>query len=494
MPREVVHIQVGQCGNQIGNKFWETIAQEHGLAPDGVFCGQDERHQLQKIDVYYHETNTNCYVPRAVLVDMDNSVLNHISQRIYGQMFRPENMLSTSNGAANNFMNGCYGENSRELTKRVHDCLRIEAERTDCLQGFTYSHSSAGGTGSGLTFAISNVASDLLTSTFGGSFYFTVFPSEQISNTVLEPYNSVMVLEKQTTCENVVCFDNEALYNICFNTIGLSSPTFGDMNRLVSMVMAGTTAPFRFSGQIDTDLNKLSYSLRTRPFMHFYTPSFAPLTSLRNQRYKKVTVEELVRQFTEKSSCMFESVPDEKDIEKAKQNGSNIGGQCFAYATLFRGQLTTENVDEALAFLTPQSDQNDGLRLTLGYDNRQNYILDSIRNCQKYVPNNLRMKFSTITDFATPGLPMSCTYLNNTSTCKFKFLKIVRQAMRMWVAGSFAHWYEKSQFEGENITGLEETLTKMCSEWIPEFGSEDGTNFPVVVEADEICSSMIKTD
>ena len=29
MPREVVHIQVGQCGNQIGTKFWETIAQEH---------------------------------------------------------------------------------------------------------------------------------------------------------------------------------------------------------------------------------------------------------------------------------------------------------------------------------------------------------------------------------------------------------------------------------------------------------------------------------
>ncbi len=28
--REIVHIQGGQCGNQIGAKFWEVIADEHG--------------------------------------------------------------------------------------------------------------------------------------------------------------------------------------------------------------------------------------------------------------------------------------------------------------------------------------------------------------------------------------------------------------------------------------------------------------------------------
>ena len=30
--RELVHIQGGQCGNQIGAKFWEVISDEHGLA------------------------------------------------------------------------------------------------------------------------------------------------------------------------------------------------------------------------------------------------------------------------------------------------------------------------------------------------------------------------------------------------------------------------------------------------------------------------------
>jgi hypothetical protein len=28
--REIVHVQAGQCGNQIGAKFWEVISDEHG--------------------------------------------------------------------------------------------------------------------------------------------------------------------------------------------------------------------------------------------------------------------------------------------------------------------------------------------------------------------------------------------------------------------------------------------------------------------------------
>ena len=28
--REIVHVQAGQCGNQIGAKFWEIISDEHG--------------------------------------------------------------------------------------------------------------------------------------------------------------------------------------------------------------------------------------------------------------------------------------------------------------------------------------------------------------------------------------------------------------------------------------------------------------------------------
>jgi len=492
MPREVIHLGIGQCGNQIGVKFWETIAQEHGLAPDGMYCGSDSI-QLQKIDVYYHETNSGCFVPRALLVDMENSVLNHITSRTYGQMFRPENMISDHKGSANNFNQGCYSDEAKALAERVLDMLRVEVERTECMQGFTYSHSSGGGTGSGLTYGIHEIAQDLLATSFGGCFFYTVFPSQKISNTVLEPYNTVLTLDKQQDVENVVCFDNESLYNICFNTVGLKCPTFGDMNRLVSMILAGTTAPFRFPGQINTDMNKLSYSLRADAFLHFYMPSFAPLTSLRNQRYKQITIPELVRQMVDEKNCMFESKPEEKDIEALGNDMTKVQGKCCAYAAMFRGNVTTESVDEALSYLNGEQLLETNLRTTLGYEKRSNFILSKVTDFQYYWKDNPRPTFSTITDYAPPGLPMSCTFLNNSSVVKFKFLKYIREAVKMYSVHSYAHWYNEFLINTPEKKDLGSVLNNMCVR-ISEFGIKDYSEFPAIVEEEHIMSEMVKKD
>ena len=40
--REIVHLQAGQCGNQIGSKFWEVISDEHGIDPTGGYHGDSD--------------------------------------------------------------------------------------------------------------------------------------------------------------------------------------------------------------------------------------------------------------------------------------------------------------------------------------------------------------------------------------------------------------------------------------------------------------------
>ncbi|KAL6039151.1 hypothetical protein STEG23_002684 [Scotinomys teguina] len=53
--REIVHIQAGQCGNQIGAKFWEVISDEHSINPiTGTYHGDSDL-QLGRISVYYNE-------------------------------------------------------------------------------------------------------------------------------------------------------------------------------------------------------------------------------------------------------------------------------------------------------------------------------------------------------------------------------------------------------------------------------------------------------
>ncbi|KAL0073127.1 Tubulin/FtsZ, GTPase domain-containing protein [Phycomyces blakesleeanus] len=61
--REIIHLQAGQCGNQIGQKFWETISQEHGIDTNGNYCGDNDV-QLERINVFYNEGSQGKYVPR----------------------------------------------------------------------------------------------------------------------------------------------------------------------------------------------------------------------------------------------------------------------------------------------------------------------------------------------------------------------------------------------------------------------------------------------
>merc|ERR1712071_454644 len=154
--REIVHLQAGQCGNQIGAKFWEIISDEHGIDATGSYCGTSDL-QLDRINVYYNEANGGKYVPRAVLVDLEPGTMDSVRSGPFGQLFRPDNFVFGQSGAGNNWAKGHYTEGA-ELVDSVLDVVRKEAESCDCLQGFQLTHSLGGGTGSGMgTLLISKI-------------------------------------------------------------------------------------------------------------------------------------------------------------------------------------------------------------------------------------------------------------------------------------------------------------------------------------------------
>ena len=52
----------------------------------------------------------------------------------------------------------------------------------------------------------------------------------QVSDTVVEPYNATLSVHQlvENTDESY-CIDNEALYDICFRTLKLTTPTYGKL-------------------------------------------------------------------------------------------------------------------------------------------------------------------------------------------------------------------------------------------------------------------------
>ncbi|XP_041804333.1 tubulin beta-2A chain-like isoform X7 [Chelmon rostratus] len=124
--REIVHIQAGQCGNQIGAKFWEVISDEHGIDPTGSYQGDSDL-QLERINVYYNEASGSKFVPRAILVDLEPGTMDSVRSGPFGQLFRPDNFVFGQSGAGNNWAKGHYTEGA-ELVDSVLDVVRKEMD------------------------------------------------------------------------------------------------------------------------------------------------------------------------------------------------------------------------------------------------------------------------------------------------------------------------------------------------------------------------------
>ncbi|PON75682.1 beta-tubulin [Parasponia andersonii] len=256
--REILHIQGGQCGNQIGSKFWEVVCDEHGIDPTGRYTGNSDL-QLERVNVYYNEASCGRFVPRAVLMDLEPGTMDSVRTGPYGQIFRPDNFVFGQSGAGNNWAKGHYTEGA-ELIDSVLDVVRKEAENCDCLQGFQVCHSLGGGTGSGMgTLLISKIREEypdrmMLT--------FSVFPSPKVSDTVVEPYNATLSVHQLVeNADECMVLDNEALYDICFRTLKLTTPSFYVVRDLFVHIME----MFRRVSEQFTAM------FRRKAFLHWYT-------------------------------------------------------------------------------------------------------------------------------------------------------------------------------------------------------------------------------
>ncbi|OAE26102.1 hypothetical protein AXG93_4022s1140 [Marchantia polymorpha subsp. ruderalis] len=421
--REILHIQGGQCGNQIGAKFWEVICDEHGIDPTGTYRGDSDL-QLERINVYYNEASGGRYVPRAVLMDLEPGTMDSVRSGPFGQIFRPDNFVFGQTGAGNNWAKGHYTEGA-ELIDSVLDVVRKEAESCDCLQGFQVCHSLGGGTGSGMgTLLISKIREEypdrmMLT--------FSVFPSPKVSDTVVEPYNATLSVHQLVeNADECMVLDNEALYDICFRTLKLTTPTFGDLNHLISATMSGVTCCLRFPGQLNSDLRKLAVNLIPFPRLHFFMVGFAPLTSRGSQQYRALTVPELTQQMWDAKNMMCAADPRH--------------GRYLTASAMFRGRMSTKEVDEQMINVQNKN---------------SSYFVE-------WIPNNVK---SSVCDIPPNGLKMASTFIGNSTSIQEMFRRVSEQFTAMFRRKAFLHWYTGEGMDEMEFTEAESNMNDLVSEY-----------------------------
>ncbi|XP_055327690.1 tubulin gamma-2 chain-like [Paramacrobiotus metropolitanus] len=308
MPREIITLQLGQCGNQIGMEFWQKLCQEHGISPEGHLLNPASAAGVyDRKDVFFAQADDDHYMPRAVLVDLEPRVVNGILNN-YSKLYNPENIYicKEGGGAGNNWAAGYEAGSKHE--EAVFEIINREAEGSDGLDGFILCHSIAGGTGSGMGSYVLEKLHDRFPKNSVQAY--SVFPNQAedaASDVVVQPYNSVLSLRRLTEhADCVVVLDNTALHRIAIDRLRIETPSMTEINNMVSTIMSASTSTLRYPSYMHNDFVGLFAPLVPTPNLHFLMTGYTPLIS-RNQDpgvIQKTTVFDVMRRLLKPDNMM----------------------------------------------------------------------------------------------------------------------------------------------------------------------------------------------
>ncbi|KAJ7583604.1 beta-tubulin 2 [Mycena floridula] len=426
MSREIINVQVGQAGNQVGEAFWTMLLKEHGIDNSGKYVGNDPM-QVARMGVYFTEAGSGGevkYVPRSVQVDLEPGVAQRIKSGPLGSLFRPDTFIYGEAGAGNNWAKGFYTEGA-EMIESVLDTVRRQAEACDILQGFQLMHSLGGGTGSGMgTLCLSKLREeypDKMMATF------SVVPSPKVSETVVENYNAMLATHQLIDNSDFsVMIDNEALYDISTNVIKQKSPTFKDLNALVAKVMCGVSASLRFPGQLNGDLRKLCVNLVPFPRLHFLMPSYSPLYDPKSTGFNRAGVPEMLSSLFDRRNLLVACHPEH--------------GRYLTCAVVFMGNVPSQDAEMAVRDLQ---------------EKRKSQFVE-------WIPDNISV---SLISRAPIGLNKAAVALGNSTAIQEMFKRTLDGFSAMFKRGAFLHWYTGEGMDPMEFTEAENNARDLIAEY-----------------------------
>jgi tubulin alpha len=78
--RECISIHIGQAGVQMGNACWELFCLEHGIQPDGLLPTNVTVNGDGSFSTFFNETGAGKYVPRAIMIDLEPTVIGKVKK------------------------------------------------------------------------------------------------------------------------------------------------------------------------------------------------------------------------------------------------------------------------------------------------------------------------------------------------------------------------------------------------------------------------------
>jgi len=444
--RECITIHIGQAGVQVGNACWELFCLEHGINPDGTMNAPVQSDN--RFETFFNETGEGKYVPRAVMVDLEPTVLDEVRKGSYGKLYHPDSLINGKEDAANNYARGHYTV-GKELLESTLNTIRKTVDQCEALQGFLIFHSVGGGTGSGFaSLLLEHLNQDYPKK---AKLDFCVYPSPHVATSVVEPYNSVLSTHALLEYTDVAfLLDNEAIYDICKKNLEIPRPTYTHLNRVVAQIVSSLTGSLRFEGSLNVDMAEFQTNLVPYPRIHFLAASYAPMISPLKAKSERMSVSEITNSAFESDNMLVKCDPRK--------------GKYIATCLMYRGDVASKDVNDAVTALKIKPNIQFVDWVPTGY---------KCGIINKHKPT------------VVPGGELAqvnrgvCMVANTTAISEV-FARIDRKFDLMFAKRAFVHWYvgegmEEGEFieAREDLAALEKDYQELAQDPAAEENVED---------------------
>jgi len=424
--REIIQVQIGQCGNYMGTSYWETISYEHGLKPTGQYDG-DCCFQFEKINVYFKEKSGGRFIPRVVLTDLEPGAIEHIQSGPLGELFSPSNCVVGKYGASQIWAKGYYSE-GENLIDAVIDTIQREVEACDSLQGFQFTHSLGGGTGSGF----GTLLIDTIRETYPDSIIstFSVYPYPKENNSINEIYNSILTNDHLIDNADMVhTLDMLSLQQIITRIEQTNNIANTDLNYLISLAMSGATCNLRTPSVVNETLRKLATNLMPFPRTNFTMFGLSPLCKGGSQIYSCLSI-------AKHTPAIFDSKNMLTGVDP-------MSGRCLGATAIYRGRFPLGEAMESKNQIEEFKTANSSF-------------------FTEWLPDNFK---TTVCDISFKQTRVSAISILNTTAMQELFKRMSNQFLKMFRRKTFLHWYLQEGMEEMDFIKAHHHIMDLVSEY-----------------------------
>jgi tubulin alpha len=317
------------------------------------------------------------------------------------------------------------------------------ADNTTGLQGFMVFHSVGGGTGSGF----GSLLLERLSVDYGkkkSKLDFCIYPSPEISTSVVEPYNSVLSTHSLLEHTDVsFMLDNEAIYDLCRKQLSIERPSYNNLNRLIAQVISSLTASLRFEGSLNVDINEFQTNLVPFPRIHFMLCSYAPVLGKDKVSHETLSVSELTNAVFEPSSMMAKCDPRR--------------GKYMACCLMYRGDVVPKDVTAAVGVIKTK---------------RTIQFVD-------WSPTGFKCGINNQAPTQVPGSELAavkraCAMISNTTAIGEVFSRLDKKFDLMYAKRAFVHWYVGEGMEEGEFSEAREDLAALEKDYEEVSGETQG--------------------